>query len=945
MMRSEVLDFETYNNFTVTIVARDDGQPIGISSPTSVLINVLNRNDPPKIDFGQTLRAFENATLGTVIGRISITDPDKDDSHMFTDATIFEMPIRVDRNGSLIVSGRLDHEGLFSTVNLYASVIDSAGASDGPHKVEVVIDDSNDSPKVVLPTGDSWSLSENCDTLTSSTACMTALQVADADTRTGWGAPFTWQIVDALSTPKNDSCLDRFKINRLTGQLSYNSSSSYGLDFNKQPACTLDISVTDAAGSESPVARLTIHIEDHVDFPLLMRSSCNVFENATSGVNLADCGVNAVDPDFPPQYVGISLINSTRFILDQARLELRLLTALDYEVDGPSVSVSVRLEKFGLPAVERSYQIFIRDVNEPPEFVNADVPRYISENASQGSLVTFRDGLVGTVVIRDQDAGDVLTVSQINASASAFIYDSVQLTITYKGAPALDYESLDLFTVFLMVVDSSLLSSAATLGIKLTDVNEPPNIYSPAHSIIAYPLPIGNSVGVQLLASDPDRNETFTFVQVGTWTHYALNPANGEIRVASNASSIIGNETLCARVLDKGKLTSESTCFVLEALEGAKAPVISVRAELSILENTTTSTLIETVHCSAHAGRETSVKIEKYNGRRHLPSEEIPFAVSALDGKFTILKQLDFETQSGYHVLFICTDSLGLAATDSTSIYVKDVNEPPVGITTTWLAPEHTQPGAIIANVTARDEDKNDRQDGTLKFSVVDAGGAPIELQTTSVFDVPCGCSSAPLFLGSPGINFEDANRYQIQLLVTDHSGLRDEFSCLLLVEDENDMPRLDLESVLFSVPENIEPGASIGDVIIHDEDPADILSVYITAQDAGAGINFALVASDSPRRWSLVLRAGSLDFENLENHTIHLSLSDGHVTTTSSVVVRVIDVNDVTVTSVEALTGSGMLSTAGGERFSVLGSNFGSLHSDLSAVTSHTRRQRSQLL
>ena len=136
--------------------------------------------------------------------------------------------------------------------------------------------------------------------------------------------------------------------------------------------------------------------------------------------------------------------------------------------------------------------------------------------------------------------------------------------------------------------------------------------------------------------------------------------------------------------------------------------------------------------------------------------------------------------------------------------------------------------------------------------------------------------------------------------------------------------------SLFFSVPENRSRGYWRCD---RREDPADILSVYITAQDAGAGINFALVASDSPRRWSLVLRAGSLDFENLENHTIHLSLSDGHVTTTSSVVVRVIDVNDVTVTSVEALTGSGMLSTAGGERFSVLGSNFGSLHSDLSAV------------
>ena len=102
-----------------------------------------------------------------------------------------------------IVSGRLDHEDI-SLLSTCMRVIDSA-ARRGPHKVEVVIDDSNDSPKVVFPTGDSWSLSENCDTLTSSTnTAWAALQVADAGTRTGWGAPFTWQIVDAPTTPKKD---------------------------------------------------------------------------------------------------------------------------------------------------------------------------------------------------------------------------------------------------------------------------------------------------------------------------------------------------------------------------------------------------------------------------------------------------------------------------------------------------------------------------------------------------------------------------------------------------------------------------------------------------------------------------------------------------------------------------------------------------------------------
>ena len=101
--------------------------------------------------------------------------------------------------------------------------------------------------------------------------------------------------------------------------------------------------------------------------------------------------------------------------------------------------------------------------------------------------------------------------------------------------------------------------------------------------------------------SDPDSNETFTFEQVGTWSHYALDSTNGDIRVASNASSMIGNETLCARVSDKGGLWSQ-TCFTLEGLEGAKAPVFSVRNEIYLLESTSESTLIETVRCSGDGG-------------------------------------------------------------------------------------------------------------------------------------------------------------------------------------------------------------------------------------------------------------------------------------------------------------------------------------------------------
>ena len=282
-------------------MARDDGQPVGISEPTTVLVEVLNRNDPPQIVPGQVFRVCENVSIGTKIGRITVVDPDKSDSHVFTDTTIFSLPLRVDQNGTVLVSGTLDHEGPFSTITLFASVIDSAGASDGPESVEIVIEDANDAPEVLLlPERHGHCQKIVSLLIASSAACVLSLQVADADTRSGWGAPFLWQLMPSPSAPANHSCLDRFKINAATGQLSYNMSSTLGLDFNVQPLCTVDVTVVDAAGAKSPASRLTIRLEDYPDLPRLVRSGCALFENVSTGVNLPACNVGAVDPDSPP---------------------------------------------------------------------------------------------------------------------------------------------------------------------------------------------------------------------------------------------------------------------------------------------------------------------------------------------------------------------------------------------------------------------------------------------------------------------------------------------------------------------------------------------------------------------------------------------------------------------------------------------------------------------
>ena len=127
---------------------------------------------------------------------------------------------------------------------------------------------------------------------------------------------------------------------------------------------------------------------------------------------------------------------------------------------------------------------------------------------------------------------------------------------------------------------------------------------------------------------------------------------------------------------------------------------------------------------TADAGRDSSVEIDKFDGRRPHSSTELPFDINASDGRLTLARQLDYEVQSEFSLSFLCTDTLGLTATGAVRIMVHDVNEAPVGVVASWLVPEHAHPGATIANVSARDQDQHDHRDGALAFGVVSTGGA-----------------------------------------------------------------------------------------------------------------------------------------------------------------------------------------------------------------------------
>ena len=118
-------------------------------------------------------------------------------------------------------------------------------------------------------------------------------------------------------------------------------------------------------------------------------------------------------------------------ILDSTRLELRLVTPIDFEVDGPSMTVFVVLEKFGLQSVVYPYEISILNVNEPPSLKMLARPASYRKTLLKDACNISQRFRLARFAVYDPDDGDVPNVLQTNTSASAFIYDTAMHSQVY----------------------------------------------------------------------------------------------------------------------------------------------------------------------------------------------------------------------------------------------------------------------------------------------------------------------------------------------------------------------------------------------------------------------------------------------------------------------------------------------------------------------------------
>lgn len=339
-----LLDFESTPMITLMVSVLDNNL---LSDTATVAINLNDVNEQPTVN-PAVFSINENSAPGTLVGKITASDPDAGDS--FTLAIVggnpggFFVLDGMTGNLQLTNSASLDFETA-SQHFLQIQVMD-AGGLQSMRTIGVQVNDVNETP---ILNDASFNLADNA----ANGTLVGALNGLDVDA----GDTLTYEILAG-----NDEGV--FSLNAATGQLRV--ADSIGLDFANMPQFLLTVRVTDAVGLID-TATVTINVAAANVKPEVTNAILTIDENAPVGTNVGT--VSATDPnsDTPLTYSIILGNPGGVFEIDANTGEIRVANTelLNYEFQSQFTLVVRATNASGVSGAG-VIRILVNDLNEPP---------------------------------------------------------------------------------------------------------------------------------------------------------------------------------------------------------------------------------------------------------------------------------------------------------------------------------------------------------------------------------------------------------------------------------------------------------------------------------------------------------------------------------------------------------------------------------------------------
>ena len=901
-----VLDYETKNAYWALVTVFDDGiNPPRLSNTARINITIIDVNEPPIIK-PATREVNENSPVGTVVGApIPASDPDNGDVITYSlsfgnDKGIFTIdPV----TGQISVAkNALDYEKEDERVWKLGVMVTDAKGLNTTAVTTVNVLDVNEAPVVEAT---SRLIHEFTPTSPLTAGDVVGSPIVATDPDAGHDATLKFEIVGGSSLFQIECCGTR------KGQITVTSAAAKPgvLDFETKSSYPLTIRVTDVGGLSTD-AVIVVQIVDVNEDPVIAAQVRSIPEDATKATAV---GVPLIASDPENDKLTYEIINGNDKLLwtiEPLTGQLRVDTpALDYETISRHV-ITVRVSDSGKPSgssLHKDAQVTINviDVNEPPSCPPAAGMVFnIAENSAAGKIV-------GRLAATDVDAGDTAALTYtLTGGAGKPKFEVNPLTgdiMVATPTPELNFESPQkTLPLEITVKDPDDAFVVCNVQIVLEDVNEVPLLAFPP--TLATPRRTAGIVGNSLesYTLDPDaadtrhnyrmifpNNETRDTLELyadGDFTYIRV--IDGETEYMTETPPFVFNVTI--EVTDLGGLQSSAVAFI-EITDRNFPPTIS-HSVLEVDENVAVGTVVGNL-----IGRDDNDPTQKlsYNitTRGANINNPFPFSVRNRPGGvngagigevFVSEAILDFESRwSEYLGAVTVTDNheTPMSFTASFNIRLRDKQEPPFfdSPTFTFSIPENSPAGTIVTTrVPAQDVDVADT--GKLQYRILgDTSSVPFVLDpVTATLSVRTGAN----------LDYETKSSYTFEVEVKDSVAQTATASVTVDVADVNEPPVASISDL--SVDENPTFPTVLGTINVVDQDTRD--KHTFTLLDPLLSDYFQVGAVDG-----VISIAGvkTLDFEDKEQWTIPVRVTDSHPTnplsTEINVKVTVKDVNDMT--------------------------------------------------
>jgi TPR repeat protein len=493
----------------------------------------------------------ENAEAGTLVARISASDPDAPDAsgrvtYRLTEDSGGRFVIDPETGAISVAEGASFDFEAEPSHQLLVQVTDSGGLSH-EEAMAIVVTDANEAPSAQAA---SFELDETAGPGT------TVGRLSARDPDSGTNGALRYAIT-------GDNSNGRFAVDPATGTISVAEGAK--LDFEERRSFKLEVTAIDGGGlSDSALA--AIDLVDRNEAPNGVRLiSSKVPENAAGGTFAGQ--VAALDPD-AGDIATYRLIEDAdgRFVIDFGTGVVTVAkgATLDFEATERHRLV-VRVTDSGSLTYDEAFSIALSDVNEPPTARAASLT--VAENASSGALV-------GRLSAADPDAGDRLAYGLRDNAGGRFAIDADTGTVMVADGAGLDFEQSARFEITASVSDSGGLSTSVELIVEIANLNEEPSGQVMIEGTVTETAAHG-TLAAAYRATDPDPGDRVTYsLGRNAGGRFAIDPATGLITVARGAKFDVeqaAEHDVTVWVTDKAGLTHHET-LTIAVLEVDETP-------------------------------------------------------------------------------------------------------------------------------------------------------------------------------------------------------------------------------------------------------------------------------------------------------------------------------------------------------------------------------------